>query len=49
MCRTLTPPAALQAIYESKKHIYIVLEYCAAGTLEDMLSLRRKLTEEESR
>jgi len=39
----------LQAIYESKKHIYIVLEYCAAGTLEDMLSLRRKLTEEESR
>ena len=39
----------LQAIYESKKYIYIVLEYCAAGTLEDMLSLRRKLTEEESR
>ena len=36
-------------VYESPNHIYIVLDYCPGGTLEQILELRRRLDEEETR
>lgn len=36
-------------VYESLNHIYIVLDYCPGGTLDQMLELRRRLDEEETR
>ena len=38
---------SLQDTYESSEFYYMMLEWCDGGTLEDMLQLRRKLTEEE--
>ena len=36
-------------VYESPNRIYIVLDYCPGGTLEQILELRRRLDEEETR
>jgi serine/threonine protein kinase len=36
-------------VYESAHNIYIVLDYCPGGNLDQMLQLRRRLDEEETR
>jgi hypothetical protein len=36
-------------VYESPNHIYIILDYCPGGTLDQILDLRRRLDEEETR
>jgi serine/threonine protein kinase len=36
-------------VYKSSKSLYLVMDYCSGGTLEQMLSLRNRLDEEETR
>eukprot|EP00602_Paraphysomonas_sp_CaronLab_P005164 CAMPEP_0185035928 /NCGR_PEP_ID=MMETSP1103-20130426/28093_1 /TAXON_ID=36769 /ORGANISM="Paraphysomonas bandaiensis, Strain Caron Lab Isolate" /LENGTH=725 /DNA_ID=CAMNT_0027573233 /DNA_START=324 /DNA_END=2501 /DNA_ORIENTATION=- len=40
---------AVRDVYESSESVYMVLDYCPGGTLEQMLQLRRRLDEEETR
>jgi serine/threonine protein kinase len=36
-------------VYKSSTALYLVMDYCSGGTLEQMLSLRNRLDEEETR
>jgi serine/threonine protein kinase len=36
-------------VFKSKKHLYIVMDYCSGGSLDQMLALRNRLSEDEAR
>jgi serine/threonine protein kinase len=36
-------------VYKSGKYLYLVMDYCSGGSLEQMLALRNRLSEDEAR